>query len=115
MRSKGRWIALLTLLTATVHLTVGLLDEAEWLLVVNGVGYLVLLGLWMRPPALWSRDGFRWLFIGYTAATILGYFAVDGIEGLYDLLGMLTKGLEVVLLGLLLTERAPRARRTVRP
>ncbi len=114
MLSKRLWVAVLTLLTAAVHFGVGLGEEVEWLLVLNGVGYLVLLGLWLRPPVVWASEWLRWLFIGYIAATILGYFAVDGLEGLYDPLGMLTKGLEVILLGLLLTERTYQARRTVR-
>lgn len=108
MGTRGLALIGLTLLTAGVHLGVGLglLDhEAEPLLTVNGVGYLVLLALWMRTPA-WLRPGWlRALFLVYTLATLVGYFALDGLEALEDPLGMFTKGLEIGLFLLLLGER----------
>lgn len=108
MRQKEGLIVLMTLITAIIHLFVGLpvlplgLDT---LLFLNGVGYLVLLYLWKRPPAFLGKGVVRGVFILYTAVTVIGYFAMWGVDGLLDPLGMFTKLVEIVLIFLLWTVR----------
>ncbi len=108
MRQKRGLIVLFTLITAIIHLFVGLpvfplgLDT---LLFLNGLGYLVLLGLWSRPPASLSKGLIRGVFIAYTAITVIGYFAMWGADGLRDPLGMFTKVVEVLLIALLATSK----------
>ena len=106
MRQKQGLIVLLTLVTAIIHLFVGLpvlplgLDT---LLFLNGLGYLVLLYLWTRPPAFLGKGVVRWVFILYTAVTVIGYFVTWGVDGFLDPLGMFTKLVEIVLIILLWT------------
>ncbi len=106
MRARSLPLSLLTLFTAAIHLWLGLAgDHAEPLLALNGLGYLVLLGLWWRTPA-WVSPRVVWAaFVLYTLATLVGYFVLDGLEGLEDPLGMFTKGLEMGLLLVLWAER----------
>lgn len=91
-------IVLLTLVTASVHLSLGGL-----LFLLNGLGYLGLAVLivigYLKPHPLVER--FDWLprlaLTGYAATTIVGYIII----GPYSTLGWTTKVVEVVLIGLL--------------
>lgn len=91
-------IVLLTLATASVHLSLGGL-----LFILNGLGYLGLAALivigYVKPHPLVER--FDWLprlaLMGYAATTIVGYIII----GPYSTLGWATKAVEVVLIGLL--------------
>ncbi len=108
MRQRRGFIVLLTLITAIIHLFVGLpvfplgLDT---LLFLNGLGYLALLFLWTRTPGFLSKGLVRGVFIAYTAVTVVGYFAMWGVEGLYDPLGVFTKVVEVALIVALWTAK----------
>ena len=94
----------LTLFTATVHMLSG---ASEYLLYLNGVGYLVLLTLLYFAPLGPLELYRRWLYPGlavYTVITITGYFLAHpwGMPGdSLDTLGIVTKLAEVALLGLL--------------
>jgi hypothetical protein len=97
----------LTLLTAFIHLFIGVNDL---LLALNGLGYLALLvALYAPQPALLLR--FRqpvyWALMGYILLTILLYFVAHpwGIEaGSFDKLGLGTKVAELALVGLAFIE-----------
>ena len=93
-------IIVATLITAAIHLTLG-----DLLLVLNGLGYLVILALYLLPQFSAWRGPTRWLFLLYIAVTIAGYFVVhrDG-HWQADGLGLLTKVVEVILALLLLFE-----------
>ena len=72
-----KWlIGLLTAATGILHLLVGFHiiggdGETIWLLVLNGVGYLVLLGLFWTSNG--SRRGtIRWILLAYTLITLVG-------------------------------------------
>lgn len=100
-------IALTTLLTAVIHLSLG-----ELLLILNGLGYLALWAALFLPIAVlanWHRQ-IRWLFIGYTLITIILYFVFHP-NGLWqeDGLGVATKFIEVLLLLLLIYDGQDRA------
>ena len=95
-------IAILTLLTAFIHISL-----AEPLFILNGLGYLALLAAFLMPLPLAQRFHrlIRWVFAGYILLTIGLYFAFHP-NGSWqdDGLGLLTKMIEVVLLLLLAYE-----------
>lgn len=91
----------LTVLTATLHMLSG---AREYLLYLNGVGYLVLLTLLYFAPLGPLELYRRWLYgilAVYTVITIAGYFVVHPgiLQGdFFDALGLVTKAVEVALL-----------------
>jgi hypothetical protein len=102
-RDNSRDLALTvaTAVTALVHLQVGI-TSAVPLFVLNGVGYVGLLGLYYLPQAANYRDLTRDALITYSAVTIVGYFNVQGLTGgLTYLVGMVSVVSEVGLIGLL--------------
>ena len=117
-------IALLTAATGVLHLVVGFGlvggPGINWLLVLNGVGYLVLLILfWMA-----SGNGgiIRWILLAYTLITLIGYFLINGFTsiGFGDTLttvATIIKAIELLLVLLLLLYRGsqPVAVATPRP
>lgn len=96
-------IILTTLITAVIHLALGIP-----LFILNGLGYLGLLVLLYAPlPALARfQPMVRYILIGYTVLTIVLYFVMAPLMAL----GLITKAVEVVLVILLAVE-ASRARR----
>jgi hypothetical protein len=106
-------ITVLALITAIIHLVVlnvrmGGLDIP---FVLNGLGFLALLAAYMLPLpfAIDHRELVRWLFIGFTAVTILAWVfiaflpAIQG-RGYNDGVGYFTKLVELGLIVLLLLE-----------
>lgn len=100
-------IVVLTLATAYIHTTLGSTTSLLGLLFyANAAGYTVLaLALIARAagwPALVRR--FSWLpavaLLGFAATTIAGYLIV----GPYSTLGWLTKGIELVIIALLVID-----------
>jgi hypothetical protein len=97
----------LTLLTAFIHLFLGVHDL---LLFLNGLGYLALLvALYAPQPDLLVkfRQPVYWALMGYTLLTILLYFVAHpwGLEGgSLDKLGLGTKVIELLLVGLTFVE-----------
>jgi hypothetical protein len=94
-------IVALTLATANIHLGLGGL-----LFTLNGLGYAGLAALFVigavSPMPIVKR--FSWFprlaLIGYTAMTIAGYL----VMGPYFTLGFITKGIEAVLIGLVVVD-----------
>lgn len=104
-RSTLNWvIAILTIITAVIHLGLAfiLTGAFQILFILNGIGYLVLLWALLRPPAfLAGRSNLvHYLFILFTAVTIIGYFVVNGFKP-GDYLGLLDKLVEVLLIAAL--------------
>ena len=97
----------LTLLTAFIHLFIGV---GDLLLALNGLGYLALLvALYAPQPTLLLkfRQPVYWALIGYTLLTIVLYFVAHpwGMEGgSFDKLGLGTKVVELALVGLAFVE-----------
>jgi hypothetical protein len=88
-------VVALTLATAYIHSTLG-----GWLFTLNAVGYVTLAVAILLPIRLF--DQFRWLvrlaLLGFTLLTIGGW-VLFGAR--YDV-AYLTKGIETVLVGLLI-------------
>ena len=91
-------IIALTLFTAAIHFVLG-----DLIFILNGLGYLTLLAIFMLPRFKAWQKAIRWLLIAYSAVTIVGYFVVhrDGSWQM-DGLGVMTKLAEVILILLLL-------------
>lgn len=97
----------LVIITAIIHILAGL---EKPILLLNGLGYLALLGaIYLLPiDFLKSRRFLLYVvLIGYTVLTIILYFASHpwGFEGgSLDRLGVVTKGVEILLVGLVLVD-----------
>ncbi len=92
-RSMLRWvIAILTIITALVHLFLGIsgianpqfsMGAMSYIFVLNGLGYLGLLAaLLVRGFPFFSTQPAltHWLFILYTAVTFVLYFVFNGFS-----------------------------------
>jgi hypothetical protein len=73
-----------------------------YLFLLNGIGYLVLLGALYLPQLRQYQPIIRWLLIAFAAVTIIMYFLIAGVR--FNPVGYFTKALEVVLIVLLLMD-----------
>lgn len=95
-------IVVLTALTAVLHLMIGL--EGDFLLLLNGAGALVILTLIYVPIDAFQsyQKSLLWILFGYMILTFGGYFVSHSFEEALDnRLGMTTKVIELLLIGLL--------------
>lgn len=101
-------IIVLTVITALVHLVLGIQSLPGTFGIVfllNSVGYLALLaGLYFIPQLADMRPLIRWALMGFAAITFIAYFVVNpnpfsGFLGLFD------KAVELILIILLWMER----------
>jgi hypothetical protein len=90
----------LALGTAIIHLYLGL--SGIPMFVLNGLGYLALVSALYLPIAQLARyrNAVRWVFIGYTALTLVLWILV----GARTPIGYVDKLIEVALIALLLIE-----------
>jgi hypothetical protein len=105
------WLgALTTVMLATQPELVASLGGATMLTVMaalfyaNAAGYVALtVALYHPHPALRRfRRVTRWALIGFTALTVVAYFAL--IQGHFDALGLADKAIEGLLIALLVVE-----------
>jgi hypothetical protein len=91
-------IVVLTLITAYVHGVILGLQYSDYLFILNGLGYLTLLAALLLPvPFLaQNRKWIHYLFIGFTAVTILAWLIITKAKP--DTLGYLTKLDELLLI-----------------
>jgi hypothetical protein len=99
---KQYGVIILALITAVVHLMLGI-QFSETLFILNGLGYIGLVGLLYLPLDFLDsyRSYARWALVGYTALTIILYFVMQDAPFASGL-GLFTKAVEVALIGLLL-------------
>ena len=96
-------ITVLTLATAAIHLYLNFNTGSfvfQPIFTLNGLGYLALLAAFLlNLPFLAGREKLvSYVFICYTAVTIVGYFAINGAGGFTYPLGLVTKIIEVILI-----------------
>lgn len=72
------------------------------LFLLNGIGYLVLVGALYLPALHQYQRPIRWLLIAFTALTIIMYFSISGFRP--NPIGLIDKLAEIVLIGLLLID-----------
>ena len=96
-------IIILTLATALIHFSLLFPDV---LFILNGLGYLALLAAYFLPIELARKNHnlVRWLFIIFTAVTILGWVAIGDKSWPGGALGYVTKLVEVALIVLLVVD-----------
>lgn len=96
-------IIILTLATALIHFSLLFPDP---MFILNGLGYLTLLAAFFLPiDFLKDRHNLiRWLFIAFTAVTILGWIAIGDKSWPGGALGYITKLIEIGLIGLLVVD-----------
>ena len=101
-------IIILTLITAAVHLFLGIQGLSGGfgaMFLLNGIGYLVLLAaLYFIPQLAAQRSLIRWLLLAYTAATFVLYFVFNWPD-IWGPLGIIDKAVELVLIVLLFLDR----------
>jgi hypothetical protein len=98
--------------TAAIHLSRAVANpHITVLFTLNALGYLVLLGLWYRPPAPGRAVLVRRLFVAYVGLTFVLFFAWGFMKGEWPIIGFADKAIEALLIVLLLRE----ARSPVRP
>jgi hypothetical protein len=109
-RGLGVGIFLLTLATALIHLVLAFtaipyfgLNFGVVLFILNGLGYLVLLGALQLPiPQLSSfRSLARWALVAYAALTIVLWVIIAPV---YDFIGYTDKAIEIGLIVLLIVD-----------
>ncbi|HUN23748.1 MAG TPA: hypothetical protein PK299_11510 [Anaerolineales bacterium] len=102
--NKRLLVTILTLITAVIHIFLGMSfwgDTMSTLMVLNGLGYLALLsGLYYLPQFAGQRPLFHWALILFAIVTIIAYFIVN--QSLGSGLGIATKLIELVLVLVLL-------------
>lgn len=96
-------IIILTLGTALIHFS---LLFPDFVFILNGLGYLVLLAVYFLPIDFTKHrhNLVRWAFIAYTLVTILGWVAIGDKSWPGGALGYLTKLIEIVLIGFLIMD-----------
>ncbi len=101
--SSRNGITTLTVLTALIHLGLGIVQIGNTfgqLFILNAIGYLVLLYATFWTPAFLQgqKDLIRWVFIGFTAVTIVLFFVFNCADAFRAIPGLVTKLIEILLL-----------------
>jgi len=101
-------IIALTLITAAIHFYLNFNTGAfvfQPAFTLNALGYLGLLVAFFKfapLPFLEGRGKLLWYaYMGFTALTIVAYFAVNGAKSFFNPVGMIDKIVEVILLAAL--------------
>ncbi|HEX6385014.1 MAG TPA: hypothetical protein VF177_10120 [Anaerolineae bacterium] len=100
-------IIVLTIATAVIHLVIlGIVLGVNVLFILNGLGYLALLAAIYLPLEFLAgyRSLAKWVLMGYAALTVILYFAMNWPD-VWGPLGIITKVIELVLIGLLWVDR----------
>jgi hypothetical protein len=95
-------ILVLTLATAFIHLSLLFPDT---LFILNGLGYLGLLGAYLLPFAIFRERHklVRTAFVAYTIITIVAWIAIGANPP--TTLGLVTKIIEILLIVCILSDR----------
>ncbi len=94
-------IAILTIITAAIHLLLGvgmIGDMLGKLFILNAIGYLALLAaFWLDIPK--GQVGLvRMVLMAFAAVTVIAYFVVNKGDSFSSLLGLITKLDELLLI-----------------
>lgn len=84
----------LTVATALIHFVIAF----DYTFILNGLGYLVLLGALYLPVDILARYRIytRWALIIYTAVTVALWVVITGAG--FSMIGYLTKAIEIALI-----------------
>jgi hypothetical protein len=92
-------IILLTLVTAVIHLALGI-PNSFMMFILNGIGYIVLVVALYLPQLQQYQGIIRWALIAFTAVTVLGWVFI----GMRSTIAYIDKLAEVLLIVLLFIE-----------
>jgi hypothetical protein len=100
-----RWgVVGLTVITAVIHLFLGITADMPMFLVLfilNGIGYLALIAaLYFLKMFAPNRSLIRWALLGFTAVTVILYFVFNWPD-VWGPIGLFDKAVELVLIILL--------------
>jgi hypothetical protein len=106
VRSPQIALIVLTVITALIHFERAIQDpDIRILFILNGLGYFALLAALYMPAFQRYHNTVRWIFIIYTAVTILLYFVWVAMSGEWTIpLGPISKISEAVMIFLLYRE-----------
>lgn len=95
-------------LTALMHLALGITSLGDGffgaVFILNGLGYLLLAGLYVSPQLHGRQTMVRWLLFGYTAVTFILYFVFNWPD-IWSPVGLANKAIELILIALLWLDR----------
>lgn len=93
-------ILVLGFFTAVIHAVVLNLQGIDWLMLLNGLGFLVLTGAVFFEPSflLGQRKLIIYLLIAYTLVTILGFFVMNSSYGPLGIIAKIDELLLIVVL-----------------
>jgi hypothetical protein len=99
-------LIILTIITALIHFERAIEDpEIRVLFILNGLGYFALLAAFYMPAFQRFHTAIRWIFVIYTAVTILLYFVWVAMSGEWTIpLGPISKIVEAIMIVLILRE-----------
>ncbi|MEM7335367.1 MAG: hypothetical protein AAF490_25035 [Chloroflexota bacterium] len=101
-------VVALVVITALMHIVLGvpfITDIFGIIFILNGIGYLALVaGLYFLPQFADRRGLIRWILLGYTAVTIILYFAFNP-PSTYEPVGLINKAVEIGIVVLLWLEK----------
>jgi hypothetical protein len=99
-------LIILTSITALLHFERAVEDlDIRILFILNGLGYFALLAAFYLPTFQKYHQFLRWMFISYTAVTILLYFVWVALSGEWTFpVGPTAKIVEIMMIIILLRE-----------
>lgn len=99
-RLGAQQIGIIVLAVATAAIHFALAGPENVMFYLNGLGYLALTAALYLPQFKNMRSIIRWVLIGYTAVTVLGWVAI----GNRNTIAYVDKAIELVLIALLWLE-----------
>jgi hypothetical protein len=107
LRTSQIALIVLTAITALIHFERAIQDpDIRILFILNGLGYFALLAAFYLPAFQRFHNAVRWIFIAYTAVTILLYFVWVAMSGEWTIpLGPIAKVVEAAMIVILWREK----------
>ena len=95
-------ILILGLITAVIHAVVLNLQGVNWLMLFNGLGFLVLTGAIFFEPRFLAKQHklMIYILIAYTLITILGFFVLNASYGPLGIIAKIDEALLIIALWL---------------
>ncbi len=99
-------LILLSTITALLHFVRAAADpDIRILFILNGLGFFTLVTTFYLPAFQKLHTPIRWIFVAYTAVTIVLYFVWVAMSGEWTIpIGPIAKIVEVAIIVLLLRE-----------
>jgi len=86
--------------TAIIHIVLAIQLNLN-MFYMNGAGYIVLTIAYFLPQLKKYQNIIRWVFIAFTALTLVGYFVVNRGNSFTNPIGLIDKAIEAALIVLL--------------